>query len=63
MTQMLRAIKSEERRKIFGFGPSAGQFYSPEVTSGILSITSSSGHNELKFGMFINQGNKNPFRP
>ena len=21
------------------------------------------GHNELKFGMYINQGNKNPFGP
>ena len=27
------------------------------------SITSSCGLNDLKFGMYINQGNKNPLRP
>ena len=45
------------------FGPFAGQFYSPEVPSAISSITSSGGNNELKFGMYVHQGNKNPFRP
>ena len=63
MTQMLRAIKSWERQKIFGFGPFAGQFYSPEVPTDISSITCSSGQNELRFGMYIDQGNKNPLRP
>ena len=62
MTQMLRAIKSgETAEKLLDLDHP--QFYSPEVPSDISSISCSCGLNELKFGMYINQGNKNPLRP